>query len=858
MVKAPAKYQILEHLGAGGMGDVYKALDLSLLRQVAIKVIKKKPGATEQADARFLREARLVSRFNHPHIVTIYEIGEIDDSAYIVMEFIGGCSLRDRIGRGDLRGEEIIDIALQISDALNEAHSHGIIHRDIKPPNILLTERGNVKLLDFGVAKHVEDFNETSYSTITESLTHSDAIVGTLSYMSPEQLRREPLDGRTDIFSFGIVLYEMITGKLPFAGASALDVAASILKDHARDIARLPADLPQEIKPFVMRLLAKERSARPAAFREIQRQLEKIKKAGVIPLRSRATTIEIPPIDEESTISGSQPLPSYDTTLKERATAAHPSSTPSAPPTILVLPLEAVGKQEESAFIGIGIAHAIITKLAKLAGIAVLSKAAAANLLEQGKMNAQAIARELGATILLEGEVMRAGTMMAIMARLIDVKDGRVIWGEQYRGDAAEIFSIQDSVCESIALALRVSLSQASKHKPEHPLTNNLVAFELYSKGRAYLDQRNVKGNVDLAIQAFEEAIQLDKNFALAQAGLGEAYWQKYQKMREKVWADRAIAASDRALILDPTQAEVHVVLGIIYRGTGKVERAIEELQRAITIQPLQDEAYFELGRCYQQQGEFEKAVEHFERAIKIRPGYWNYYNVLGICYSTFGHYQEASEQFRRVISFHPDNQVGYNNLGGIYLMLGKYEDALAMHQKSVAISENDTAYSNIGTCYFYLGQYEKAIEAYQAALKLSPRNDIYYRNLGDAYLRLNKKAEAQEQFKTALRLLEEELNINSNDAMTFAKQAVCKAKLDDKQEALEAIERAHAIEPRNPEIIYLHATVHALTGNREQAIEELNHALSSGYSLFEAERDLDLESIRNEEAYQSLLKHFS
>jgi serine/threonine protein kinase/tetratricopeptide (TPR) repeat protein len=836
-ISALIKYKIIEKLGEGGMGVVYKAEDLALLRTVAIKTISKKGERSIGAETRFLREARAASSINHPNIVTVYEIGETDQYAYIVMEYVEGQSLRQLIARRGLSGAAILDISLQICDALAEAHGQGVIHRDIKPENIVRTERGRVKLLDFGLAKTIErSLPEESGKTVAESLTESGVVMGTLSYMSPEQLRGQMLDHRTDLFSFGIVLFEMITGNLPFRGASSFDVAASILKEQPMKIEEVPDGLSWGITEVVERLLEKDRRGRYASFEVLKRALESLRStSGQINLGE--PTLELTPSQR----------------IGRTSQAAHSHSRAKLPPTILVLPLETVGSEEGSSYIGIGLAHAITTDLAKIGGLSVLSKAAAAGAADVAGRGARELARELGATILLEGEVMRAGQMIGVMARLTDAETGRVIWGEQYRGDAADLFNIQDAVCESVAAALKLSVSAKVRDEIHRPVTTNIDAFELYSKGRAFIERRDVKENIDYAIQMFEEAVKLDPDFAMAHAGLGEAYWSKYQATRESAWVDRAIASSDRALVLDPHQAQVHVALGIIYHGTGKIERATEEFERAIELQPTSDDAYKGLGRCCQRKGDIECAVRYFERAIELRPGYWGNYNALGSCYYTFGRYRDAAEQFRRVITFQPDSFEGYSNLGAIYYMLGSYEDAVAMYKHAIEIQANEESYANLGTAYFYLGRYEDSIAAYKAAIDISPRQEILYRNLGDAYLRVGREKDAEEQFRFASGLLAEQLSINRDDALLLAELAVCHAKLQRKQEAMLSIDRATALEPNNTTLMYLRAVVCALSGHTDEAMEYLSLALTHGYSRSEAERDPDLGTLRDRAEYKAL-----
>ncbi len=841
-LSALSKYRIISKLGAGGMGEVYKAEDPALLRTVAIKVMSKQGERTSDAATRFLREARAASAFNHPNIVTIYEIGETGEHTYIVMEYVDGRSLRDLIKTSEVKPESVIHITLQICDALAEAHSRGIIHRDIKPENILLTDRGRVKLVDFGLAKTVSTGVRGGGITAAESLTDSGTVMGTLSYMSPEQLRGEQLDERTDIFSFGIVLYEMITGDLPFPGANSFEVAASILKDPALEIGTVPRQLPHGIKNVVARLLEKHRRDRYPSFAEVKLAIESLANE---PLPSSSG-------DLRPTMA--LPVQARSHRSASLAAAMRSSSKAiAAPPTILVLPLQSVGSDERSTYIGIGLAHAITTDLAKIKGLSVLSKSAGAGRINEVGAGVRELAQELGATILLEGEVMRAGEIIGVMARLTDAETGRVIWGSQYRGDAADLFNIQDAVCESIAEALMLSISSDVRDQIARPATTNIDAFEFYSQGRVFLERRDVKENIDYAIQMFEEALSLDKGFALAYTGLGEAYWQKYQITYDSAWIDAAITASDQALVLDANQAQVHISLGIIYHGTGKIESAVQAFERAIELQPASDDAHKWMGRCFQEKGDMEGAIRYFKRAIALRPGYWENYNSLGFCYYSFSQYRDAAEQFRRVIAMQPDNYHGYDNLGGIYCLLGLYEEAVMMHQRAIEIYPNGVSYANLGTAYFYLVRYEEAIEAYRAALELNPRDDDLYRNLGDAYLRVGQEREARLQFETACDLLEKHLSINKDDAGVLGRLGVCQSKIGRAAEALATIDKATLLEPRNTTIMYERAVVYTLAGHIDTAIGFLSAALASGYSKSEAERDPDLEALRGRAEYERL-----
>jgi serine/threonine protein kinase/tetratricopeptide (TPR) repeat protein len=860
-------YVIRSMIGSGGMGEVYEAEDERLLRPVAIKFIRRQGHAGALAERRFLREARMASQMNHPNVVTVYEIVETDEHTYIVMEFVRGRNLRGLIRSGQLSPEAALDAAIQTADALSEAHARGIIHRDIKPENIIINERGRVKLLDFGLAKAVEESRPYTGETAAteaadlEHLTDSGVVVGTIPYMSPEQIRKEkPLDQTTDVFSFGIVLYEMLTGEHPFRGDNVFIVGASILSAEPVKTDALEGRLPPAAARLFKRLLEKDRRRRVSSFGEIKRELESLKaelgrREGRDTESVLANTLRLGPSDLER-LSQHAPAPSAQHAHTHSASKSVHSllSAISGPPTVLVLPFEAVGSSDEVSFIGIGLASVITTDLAKIGGLSVLSKAVGTGLaLEQAGRDRREQARAMGANIILEGEVQRAGGRLRITARLIEVESARAIWGGQYRGDESELFEIQDKVCEGVAEALKVGVSEEVRGRLAQPATVNLDAFELYSKGRAFLERRDHVGNLDFAIQMFEEALKLDPDFALAHAGLGEAFWMKYEATKDAVWVGRAESESDRALVLDPNQPQVHVSLGIVYHGTGALAEAVEEFRCAVELQPLNDNAHRWLGQCYSQTGEPERAREHFERAVEIRPGYWENHNVLGNFYYAQGLYEKAAAQYRRVIRIQPDSHHGYNNLGAMYLLLGRYAEAAAMHRRAIEIHPAAIAYDNLGTAYFYLERYEEARAAYARAIELNPTGEVAYMNLGHALLGLGRAEEARGQYRLALGIMEEALKVRSNDARLLRRLAVCQAQLGDERAALANIERAASLDPEDVTTIYKRAVVYALTGRAEESLTHLREALARGYSRAEAERDPDLSALRDSPAYRTL-----
>lgn len=816
-----SKYRILEKIGEGGMGEVYKAEDPDLKRIVAIKVISNRETTDPNRESRFLREARTAASFNHPNIVSIFDLGKDGDKFFIVMEYVEGESLRHKLRGGPLRVELLIRYTQEICHALEEAHLRGLLHRDVKPENILISPAGRVKLADFGLARPMDSGSLKANPERGERITDSGTAVGTPYYMSPEQLRGEELDARSDIFSLGIVMYEMAVARLPFTGSSPMAIAASILKDPVAPISLSPERLGKRLVDVVECCLRKEPSQRFESAAALRKALEQIKRD----------------LDQQSDRATGDPFIPF-------------APPPPTAPALLVLPFESVGVADETA-LATGLSHAIITDLARVPGLSVLSKTAGAGGQSQ---KAAELARELQATMMLEGEVMRAGENIAVMARLIDVVSGRVLWGSRYRGVGSDIFSILDSVCKGILDALPVQVSTQLREDISKPITHNVDAFELYSMGQALLERYDVRENVSAAVQLFEKAVQLDPNFALAHAALGEACWRRYEKTHDSTWVRRSITSCDHALVLDPSQSRVHISLAITYFGTGKIDEAIEELNRALALQPLRDDAYNWLGRCYEEKRDRDRALAAYQKAISIRPTA-DHYLQLGACYLIFSEYEDAIEQFRKVISLQPDNYAGYNNLGSIYYLLGQYPQAVTILQKAVKIRSSADAYSNMGSALFALAKYNEAVEAFQTAVSLEPRNDVYHRNLGDAYLRLSQKDEAASEYRTACDLLRKELDVNSNNAFARARLAVCLAKAGSASEARSEMESALSNRASESTMSYLAAVVLAISGDPSNAIKSLKSALALGYSPHEVRNDPDFESLRGMPEFEQVLK---
>ena len=516
-------YRILERLGGGGMGVVYKAEDVKLHRFVALKFLPDNVAKDQQALARFQREAQSASALNHPNICTIHEIDEQNGMAFIAMEFLEGQTLKHAIAGRPMDLEQLLTIAIDVADGLDAAHSKGIVHRDIKPDNLFVTEPGHTKVLDFGLAK-VAESSEGENESATLTLTQAGTAMGTLPYMSPEQLQGRRLDHRTDLFSVGAVLYEMTTGQRPFLGSSSMEISSSILRDTPRPAAELRADLPNGLQKILDRCLAKELTERYASARELREALDRLR--------------------------------------RELSSGSRACATSSGEASIAVLPFTNMSADPENEFFSDGITEEIINALTQIEDLRVAARTSAFTF-KNKHVDLRIVGERLNVKTVLEGSVRKAGNRVRIMAQLINVADGYHLWSERYDRELKDIFEVQDDIARAIADRLKVAL-KGGQQLTVKPGTSNLEAYQLYLKGRALLYRRGL--DIRRAAQCFERAVVLDSHYALAWSGLADARNMVglYGFERPDATMPQAMEAAFRAVALDSTLAEAHCSLACV------------------------------------------------------------------------------------------------------------------------------------------------------------------------------------------------------------------------------------------------------------------------------------------------------
>jgi len=722
--RAISHYEVLEQLGSGGMGVVYKAKDARLGRNVALKFLPDEVSHDAQSIERFRREARAASSLNHPNICTIYDIGEFEDRPYIAMELLEGRTLRSRLSGNPVPILEILEIAINIVDGLQAAHAKGIVHRDIKPANIFLVEKGSAKILDFGLAKLTRQEQQVA-DVLAESslrtrmdvpqgalLTGPGSSIGTVAYMSPEQARGEELDARSDLFSLGIVLYEMCTGVLPFSGSTAALIFDGILRSEPTAATTLNTKLPLAFETILAKALEKDADMRYQTAGELRTDLKRLKR------------------DLDSKDSNRRP-----TADKTETSSSTVPSAPSANKSVAVLYFENQSGSKEDEYLRDGITEDVITELSKIQGLNTFSRPTVLAFRDKAMTPTQ-VGQLLGAGYVLTGTVRRAGVRLRISAQLIDTRTDFSLWSERFDREMKDVFEVQDEMARKIAEALRVKLSPQELEALADKPTENTQAYDLYLRGKRYA-RRQTRQDVEFALQMFENAVVLDPSFALAYAACANACAMYYSIFtRDQIWIERAREASGRAVALRWDLPEVQVSQAWVLYAAGLYDEAVRMVKKAIERKRDCEGAYYLLFRGLFAAGRCQEVIDLAEPALDASGEDYNVYvpilNSLGslerkeaqlnmtrrFCASLEGHLKHVPEDARaRVL------------LGNNYSQLNREQDALReLHMAVTLRADESSILYNVACAYCRLGRKVDAMAALSKAWDAGSRDPVWTR----------------------------------------------------------------------------------------------------------------------------------
>jgi eukaryotic-like serine/threonine-protein kinase len=751
-------YEVTERIGRGGMGEVFLAQDSRLARKVALKLLRFDVTQDKQRLERFKQEARAASALNHPNILTIYEIGEAGGRPFIATEFIEGETLRSRVENSQIGPVEAMDVAIQMASGLNAAHEAGIVHRDIKPENIMLRRDGYVKILDFGLAKLVErPAAGPEVSTLVK--TEEGVIMGTARYMSPEQARGQAVDARTDIWSLGVVLYEMLSGRTPFEGETPGDVIVSILEREPVPLARYIEIVPSELERIVRKALRKSRDERYQSIKDLLLDLKSLKQhlefeaelersappsepaaTRVKPLRGRSADAKALPLEGDTPrlllkaqLLWKSPAYLYGSVATllvlvfmtlYLSLRSKPGSIESK--SVAVLPFVNMSADKEDEYFSDGLTEELINALTKVEGLRVPARTSAfAFKATHGDI--RKIGEQLNVGTVLEGSVRKAGNKLRITAQLINVADGFHLWSETYDRDMQDVFAIQDDISQRIVDALKIKLTGDQTVRFTKRYTENTEAYQSYLKGRYYWSKRNEEG-LKKALEFFKQSLDQDPTFALAYLGMADDYLIMGGELHVLAASEArplAKAAALKALELDPNLGEVHASLGLWYYHQWDWTTAQKEFERALELVPNYAPAHHWYAHFLASQRRFDEALSHIRRAEELDPLSPNAQGSEAIILLSARRYEEALEKLNKAIPSYPDFPGLYNWRSAVLVASKRFSEGIADQERGVSLSHRTAA--TLGRLGYAYGRAGRKAEALEIARELEELSKVHY-----------------------------------------------------------------------------------------------------------------------------------
>jgi serine/threonine protein kinase/Tfp pilus assembly protein PilF len=884
-------YRILSLLGKGGMGEVYLARDTRLDREVAIKLLPPMLARDPEREERFKREARLQARLNnHPNIAIIHALEQSEEASFFVLEYVPGATLADRLHDGALPVAEALPLFRQIADALATAHQQGIIHRDLKPANIKITPSGQIKVLDFGLAKLLHHEAPTAeavdslLTTRTYWTTDRQVIIGTVPYMSPEQTYGKDLDYRTDLWAFGCVLYEALTGQRPFTGLDTFDLFNAI-RTREPDWQALPADTPPKLRKLLQQCLQKAPDARLSSASEAQRVLTQEEKAQPSPLiaklkrwKKQVVLAVAASLAITLGIAYRQPMQAQAEKLMAWLTPIPKDKT------LVILPFKEAGNPTQEDKVGRGLAKALQDVLATVEDLRVLplAEAAQANLTNA---TADRVMKTLGVNLLLQGEVQREGDAITIHYRVQNNR-GTVLFSGNVRGHNNDYAKLQTEIVAKVITALQVN----QPNLPTSAVFKNPLSEEKYLEAIGALQNDLTKETIEPVIYSLQELRKTEPQSAHLLAILAQAYFEKAKRTNNDAAATEALKLTEQAIALGEEAQEVEFVRGRAFLFLEKYDEALQCFLKAREQQPSNLMTLIGLATTYQQKALNEpsetsltaaqrqellgKARDTFQAAVLFWPWSWSSHNEWGAFLFDQGQYDQAAKEWQRVIELYPGNPSGYINLGNAHIKLGHYPEAeksfrQAFDQLASQGQTAEEAYLGWGTALYYQKKCSEAADVFRLGTSHYPQSYLLYINLGDALRQLTDKAmEAYAAYQKAIDLLGK----NQREAIGWAHLAEVYAKrsklplipeaplvavTNDRQRAVFFIRLALGRAPQDVEVLASAILAYHLTGDKARAIIYCRQALIQGYGLDNLEHEPDLQMLRLDQEYEKLRREF-
>jgi eukaryotic-like serine/threonine-protein kinase len=863
-------YEILGIVGAGGMGIVYRSRDRKLERIVALKFLPSDMDRNDRERSYFLQEARTASSLDHPNIGVIHGIEETADGrSFIVMAFYEGQSLGQRMSGGPLPPAEAVAIACQIAQGLHEAHSRHIVHRDIKPSNVMITPSGAIKIVDFGLARVID----AETATVT-------GVTGTVKYMSPEQALGHRVDQRTDIWSLGVVLAEMLTGCNPFERKTVSAILVAILHEAPSPLAELPTDL----QAIIYRALSKNVDKRYQDCAEMLANLEAFRTAPSNPPgspresargRSSGKSGDIRRYVEQASTSAWQKPERRRMTwlpwtlsgiavvagvclflfpaLRERLQIAQVGASERH---VAVLPFNNVGDNPEDVALVEGLLDSFAGKLSNLdVGNRTLWVIPTSEIRRLKVTDPATALKDFGATYVVSGSVRRDRRGVSLSLNLIDTKNLRLVGSAEVEDQGGDLATLEDRAVSRLAKLMNLSVSAGTKVDGG---TAAPAAYEDYLTALGYMERYDKPGNLDLAVNSLQNAVETDPNFALGKAQLGEAFRLKYVVDQNPRWLVEAEANGRRAVELDKQMPAAYVTLARIHDATGKHDLALQEFQQALRLDPLNASAMTGLARSYERSGRIPDAEAIFQRAIALRPNDWGIYSSYANFCKREGKYDQAIIQYQKALQLTPDNAQVLSNLGAAYVEAGDskmYPIAEQSLRRSIAITPNFESYANLGVLYMRERRLQESADASEKALTINDKNYDVWANLliCDEWLKLADKSTEVRGHLAAL--LEQAIKIDPQDANAHVSLAAVYAAehLRDKSEA--HVQTALALKPNDPNILMNAADTFELLGDRQQALKYLEGGFKVGLKEDDLRTDPTIQSALQDPRYRNLTK---